>query len=74
MKAKLLADIYRWENGIRLVFAKKGDIVEMGPRSKELDSMVPCHFALLETPMADGRVRHLGEGHEFEYLPEDDNS
>lgn len=66
MKVKLLRDIYRYEDGTRLVFAKKGDVLEVGPLSEKVDWLVGCKTAELVAPLDGGRVRQLGEGYDFE--------
>jgi hypothetical protein len=69
LKARLLRDLYRWEGGVRLVFARKGDIVDVGPRSKTVDWLCGVYTARLVAPLDNGRIQHLGEGDDFEYLP-----
>jgi hypothetical protein len=66
MKAKLLRDIYRYENGVLRVFAEKGAVLEIGPLSEKVDWLVGCKTAELVKPLDGGRVRLLGEGYDFE--------
>ena len=66
MRAKLLRDIYRYEGGKRLVFAKRCDVLEVGPLSEKVDWLVGCKTAELVIHLDGGRVRLLGEGYDFE--------
>ena len=66
MKVRLLRDLYRYEGDTRLVFAEQGQILETGPLSDDVDSMVGCLTARLVEPLDGGRVSLLGEGYDFE--------
>lgn len=68
MKIKLTQDLYRYENGERLVFARKGDILEAEAISEKVDWLVGCRTTKLVQPLDNGQISLLGEGYQFEIL------
>ena len=65
---KLVRDLYRWENGVRLVFAKAGETLEAEGLSEKVDWLAGCKIANLVAPLDNGRIIALGEGYDFKVV------
>lgn len=66
MKVRLRRDIYRYENGVKVIYHRIGEIME-GELLEKRDFLVGCQVVKLNQPMKNGDL-HLGVDEDCEIV------